>query len=184
MRRLERQAARLLIAVQVVKYSEQCIHELRVDVMARGALIFDSEPQMPVRRSLVSFLSLALITLAVAACGLTDSSIDPDNIEVVLEGASGTQVVVVTSQAFTVGGSDESGVSVQLISADTTQVGLRYDRRVSLAPSYMFYVEALPVDPDAAPASLQMRVLVDGDERYVKSGTVGRDEFAYAYVYR
>ena len=139
---------------------------------------------MSLRRRVAAGLFLVPLVAVASACGLTDSSIDPENIELILEGASGTQVMVVTSQAFTVGGSDESGVSVQLISSDTAQVELSYGRTVSLAPSYMFYVEALPIDPQAPRTAMQMRVLVDGDERYAKSGTIGSDEFAYAYLYR
>jgi hypothetical protein len=61
------------------------------------------------------------------------------------------------------------------------RVGLPHDRSYPLAPRYQFFVKVLPLDGAAGSRDLSMRVLIDGDERYNKSGTLGDDDFEFIY---
>ncbi len=134
-----------------------------------------------------AFRTLLLVCLfSTSACSLTDPTSTPENVELVLSGSSGGQVRLVTSQVFTLGGGGEgdSGTVVELIAADTSIVSSRHQAIFPLAPSYIFYAQTLPLSPDVAPQELQMSVFVDGQTRYSKSGSLGLDDFEYAYVYR
>lgn len=142
------------------------------------------------RRARVSSLRWrGLLTLGLlpifAACGLISTDLDPESVEVRLDGPDGADVLLVTSNSYTFNGAGEDGgVTVDLLSADTSRVTLAHATSVSLAPTYLFYAQVLPVDPEGAPFSLRMEVRIDGSARYDKAGLVGDDTFEYAYAYR
>lgn len=130
-------------------------------------------------------LLLPSIVFALSGCGLVSSDIDPESIEVRLEGPAGAQVRLVTSNSFTFGGGGEDGgAQVELVAADTTLVSLDHALNEALAPTYLYYAELLPNSPGEPLFSVRMQVRIDGDLRYDKSGQIGADEFEYAYVYR
>lgn len=102
----------------------------------------------------------------------------------VVDGSAGDQVRLILSDRFSFSGGDEtSGASVSLLTADTTLVDLPYDRSFPLAPSFQFYAQAAPVDSAAAPIEISLRVLVDGDQRFSKSGALGNSDFEYVYTF-
>lgn len=130
------------------------------------------------------WIALGLVP-AFAACGLVSTEIDPETVELLLDGPAGAEVILVTSNSYTFGGGGEDGgVTVELFSADTTRVTLAHSQTLALAPTYLFYAQAIPVDPDGAPFSLRMEVRIDGSSRYDKAGMLGDDVFEYAYAYR
>ncbi len=119
-----------------------------------------------------------------AACDILSSSINPEEIQVVVEGPAGNQVqLILADRFFFAGGTEETGASVSLITADTTVVELPYDRSFPLAPSFQFYAQTMPVDSAAAPIEISMQILVDGDERFSKSGALGDLDFEYVYSF-
>jgi hypothetical protein len=125
---------------------------------------------------------VAFAALSAGACGILDSDLNPDEVQLVIESPStGDLRLVLSDELLLTGAGEDEGLSVTFLSADTMRVGLPYDRSYPLAPRYQFFVKVLPLDDGAAPRDLSMRVLIDGDERYNKSGTLGDDDFEFIY---
>lgn len=128
--------------------------------------------------------AVAVFSWGASACDILSSDINPEEIQVVMDGASGDRVRLILADRFVFAGGDESsGASVSLLTADTTLVDLPYDRSFPLAPTFRFYAQAVPIDSAAAPIDLSLRILVDGDERFSKSGTLGAADFEYVYTF-
>ncbi len=128
-----------------------------------------------------AFLGVAL--MAAGGCDLlTSTDVNPEEIRVLVESEGSDDVQLVLGDVFFLGGVDEEGgaVTVTLISADTALVSLPYDQSFPLAPSFQFYVLAL-TDSLTTPREIRVRVLVDGDSRYDKTGTLGEEEFEFVY---
>jgi hypothetical protein len=125
---------------------------------------------------------VAFTALAAGACGILDSDLNPDEVQVVIESPSaGDLRLVLSDELLLTGAGEGEGLSVTFLSADTMRVGLPHDRSYPLAPRYQFFVKVLPLDDAAGSRDLSMRVLIDGDERYNKSGTLGDDDFEFIY---
>ena len=110
------------------------------------------------------------------------TDINPERIQVKVESETSADLELVLGDRFFLGGVDEGdgATTVTLISADTTLVSPPYDQSFDLAPSYQFYVLAL-ADSMTAPRQIRIQVLVDGDSRYDKSGTLGEEDFEFVY---
>ena len=121
--------------------------------------------------------------LFASACDLLwDTDVNPEQVRVRVESDTGGDIQLVLGDRFFLGGTDEGdGAStVTLISADTLLVSLPYDESFPLAPTFQFYVQPLP-DTLGAPRNIRVQVLIDGDSRYDKSGTLGVEDFEFVY---
>jgi hypothetical protein len=93
-------------------------------------------------------------------------------------------MVVVLSDDFVVEGVDEdSDLTVVFITSDTVVTGTPFNRTYPLAPRYRFFVKVEPSDSAAPPRPLNMQVLVDGDVRYDKDGSLGEEDFEFLYSF-
>ena len=140
------------------------------------------------RKALPAFVSrrLALtalvmgLPLGVGACNLLESDLNPGEIQVVLESSSGGDMQVVVSSDFVVEGVDENtDLEILFINADTIITGAPFNETYPLEPSFRFFVKVSPTDSTQAPRPLTMTVLVDGNQRYNKTGSLGEEDFEF-----
>lgn len=134
-------------------------------------------------RSFCGATILGFTVISMAGCDLlTNTDVNPEQIRVRVESPGAGDLQLVLGDRFFLGGVDDEGgaVSVTLISADTVLVSPPYDQSFELAPSFQFYVLAL-TDSTTTPQEIRIQVLVDGDSRYDKTGTLGEEDFEFVY---
>jgi hypothetical protein len=152
-------------------------------MMIRPRIGLPGTPAPALRRPIRGLLALGLV-LVLGACNLFESDLNPGEIQVILESSSGGDMVVVLSDDFVVEGVDEdSDLSIIFITSDTVVTGAPFDQTYPLAPRYRFFVRVEPSDSTAPPRPLTMQVLVDGNVRYDKDGSLGEEDFEFLYSF-
>jgi hypothetical protein len=119
------------------------------------------------RRLCRSVVVVTVVSVAITGCGLFTSPND-NIVDVEVDSSDGSQVLVITSQLFTVA-TDQDGVQIfNLHDGDTTWVATPYKDTFTVKPSGSgiggFYIQAAASEnPDA---TVSMRVNVDGKQAY------------------
>lgn len=139
--------------------------------------------RLPGASGALRWLVAAGLVFSAGACDLLESNLNPEEIRVVIESTTSGQLQLILSDDFFFeGGGEDQGVSLSVLTSDTVEVAVPYNQSYPLAPRYRFFVKVL-ADSAAAPRELSMRVLVDGDERYNKTGTLGPEDFEFVYTF-
>lgn len=129
----------------------------------------------------VAFGLLLILALApLTACDLSfiDSE-DPQSVTVEVSGTSESGMVrIVTSTVFRQAEGDEGQPS--LLDADTSVVQMPHQRTHDLGEDARFFVEA--ASPDSTQATLTMRVVIEGEERFDATRTVTTDVLRFSFV--
>jgi len=130
----------------------------------------------------VLLLALACGALPIWGCDILGSG-DPESARVVIDGAAGHTIRLVTTTDFdVVSSSDGEDREVYVLSADTADVASPYDRSFTLGPRTRFYVV---LTSETTPAEIvTVRVFIDGDERYNRSTLFGEEVLEFLYVAR
>lgn len=125
-------------------------------------------------------LALLLGVWTIWGCGLLDKG-PSENARVLIEGAEGHPIQLVTSNDFDVviseGGEDRE---TQLNAADTALVTVPFDMVYSLGPRTRFYVDASSYE--IAPGLVRMRVFIDEDLRYDATTTFDEESLTFTYT--
>jgi hypothetical protein len=125
---------------------------------------------------------LATVSMLGWGCDILDEG-TPENARVILEGGSGEEVEMVTSNDFQIVTSDDGeNREVSFFSADTTFVTPSFNQKYSLGSGVRFYIEVSSDEPLAQPVTL--RVLIDGERRYNAASTLGDQEMEFLYTFR
>jgi hypothetical protein len=144
---------------------------------------FEAFTSLTPRRSAPSVLALGLI-LSLSACNLFESELNPEEVQVILQSSSGGDMTVIVSNDFVVEGVEEdSELNIIFITSDTVTTGVPFNETYPLAPAYRFFVSVEPSDSTAPPRELTMQVLVDGNQRYNKTGSLGEENFEFLYSF-
>ena len=142
-------------------------------------------PSLPVRRGFHALLA-SLVLLGPRGCSFLDGG-NPEQVSVRVGGNSTEPVRLIVSRQFLVGPGDGtgdgSGVFVEFIQADTLMVTPPFDRSYPLAPTYRFFARVLGPE-SGTPTSVQLRVAVDGNERYNQTRTVGEDFLQFLFIFQ
>jgi hypothetical protein len=135
------------------------------------------------KRPARSVVAVGLV-LALGACNLFESELNPREAQVILQSSSGGDMTVIVSNDFVVEGVDEdSDLNIIFITSDTITTGVPFNETYPLAPAFRFFVSVEPSDSTAPPRELTMQVLVDGNERYNKTGSLGEENFEFVYSF-
>lgn len=132
-------------------------------------------------RSLSNVGAILVSLSLLVGCGILDEG-NPEKIRVVMNGADGSSVQLITSDDFTVF-LDEDGEtrSVQINSADTTAVTSPFKRTYPLGSDLRFYLrvesEQLLTEP------LTVRAFIDDEERFTGTSFLGDDFIEFTYTF-
>lgn len=135
-----------------------------------------------VRRLCRSVVAAAVLAGGLAACDLFTSP--PNNtVDLEVDSSDGSQVLVITSQRFTVGVTQDGLQLFNLLESDTTWVTTPYQRTFTVSGSDAgiggFYAQAAASEnPDAV---VSMRVTVDGKEAYNDQKVLTGDGLRFYY---
>ena len=139
-------------------------------------------------RPLLSACGLVLcayvLGLAVSACNFLAEG-DPENANLILRATQpGDQVVLIVSSDFDVDAVAGQGQSnVFLRNADTLLVTPPFEQEFSLGQRLRFFASVSP--PDSTAQVIDLRVLIDGDQRFSRSRIVEQSmpmEFLYLFA--
>lgn len=123
---------------------------------------------------------LALALTALPACDF--SFIDAEDASVAeffIRGTSQSGTVrVITSTTFEAASTDDG--QPYLLEADTAVVEMPFQSSRDISANRRFYVQAS--NPDSSAATLTLRVLIGGDERYNVSRTVTTETLDFRFV--
>lgn len=125
---------------------------------------------------------LLLSLLPLLGCDIFDEG-NPEKVRVVMSGAEGSSVRLITSADFTVL-LDEDGESrsLEINSADTTAVTSPFRRTYPLGSELRFYMKVESEQPLTEP--LTVRAFVDDDERFFRTSLLGDDFIEFTYTFR
>ena len=124
--------------------------------------------------------ALALCALGPIACGGVFLQEDPpERVSVDITSASVDSVMVVTSELFVL--TDQGGE--QLIEADSAVVLLPFQDEEDIRETQRFLIKVMPADPDAAEATVTLRVRVDGDVRFDRESDVVQDPLEFRFLF-
>jgi hypothetical protein len=128
-------------------------------------------PMVTHRSVLSSFAAPVLTVVALLPLGGCDTLTGvnhPDELDLTIESADVSQVVLVTSPYFLLVPDPECPLEcerkVQLVEADTTTVSVPFQRRYAFTSREQYFVETYPLLSETA--TLYMRVAIDGREWY------------------
>lgn len=126
--------------------------------------------------------ALLLPLLYTLGCGILDEG-DPENARVVMEGAQGISVQLVTTNDFVVYLDEQEGSrSVDVLSADTAMVSLPFRKTYSLGQERRFFMRVLSEDP--LPEPMTVKVFIDEDLRFNRTSLLGDDRVEFTYTLR
>jgi hypothetical protein len=120
--------------------------------------------------------------LIFSGCNILNEG-DPQTAHVVIGGADGHPILLVTTTDFDVV-SSEGGEARELyvFSADTTAVASPFERQYSMGTRTRFYLVASSDSISAAPVTV--KVFLDGELRYSRSTHFGADRLEFLFVAR
>lgn len=127
--------------------------------------------------------SLALCgAVTISSCNILSDG-DPQTARVVIEGAEGHPIRLVTTTDFDVI-SSEGGDARELFvfSADTTSVASPFDHQYSMDARTRFYLIVSSDSTSVAPVTV--KVFLDGDLRYTRSTRFEGEELEFLFVAR
>ena len=123
---------------------------------------------------IVGLMLVAVVLMG--GCGILGSDDGPEEVRLLLEGADGEEVLLVTSVNFVAQRDvilDDFGFPLRdttlvlLLTADTTVIRLPFEQRYDIRTPQRFFTRAFRLTaPDAA---LRMQGWVDGDNRFDRS---------------
>ena len=139
--------------------------------------------RFPGRRSGVLHL-IALVTLSsIAACSLgTEESARPDNARVVVTVDSPNPLTLITSTDFFESIDDVSGQIVTHFNrADTVLIDSSFDETFQLGSQSSFVARLIETENTAA--TIEMRVFLDGELEWERTGTMRDATLEYKFVF-
>lgn len=134
-------------------------------------------------RAVPATVFFGLLSMGISGCGIFDEGGTPQSARVILEGVGGQAVELVTSNDYAIVSNDDGETrEIFLYSADTTSVTSDLNQRYSLGPGVRFYVLASSeVD---LPQAVTLKVLIDGEQRFNASSTLGDADLEFVYSFR
>jgi hypothetical protein len=115
-------------------------------------------------------------------CGILDEG-NPEKIRVVMNGADGTSVQLITTNDFLVlRDQDGDTRSVDINSADTTAVTPPFRGTYSLRSEARFYMKVESEQP--LPEPLTVKAFVDDEERFNRTSLLGTEYLEFTYTIR
>lgn len=133
------------------------------------------------RRYLKSGATLFSFLLLVG-CGIFDEG-NPEKIRVVMEGAEGTSVQLITTNDFIVLlEQDGESRSVDINTADTAAVTSPFRRAYRLGSELRFYMKVESEEP--LPEPLTVKAFVDDEERFNRTSLLGGENLEFVYTIR
>ncbi len=135
-------------------------------------------------------IGLMLVPLLVAGCGILGGDGAPEEVRLLLEGAVGEEVLLVTSSNFLAQIDvilDELGFPLRdttlvvLLTADTTVIRLPFEQRYDIRTSQRFFTRAFRLtSPDV---ELRMQGWVDGESRFNRSLSASPNDTLLQFLY-
>jgi len=126
---------------------------------------------------------LALSALGATGCGILDEGGTPEQARVILEGGGGENYQLVISNDFSIVSSDDGETrDIFFYSADTSSVSGSLNQRYPLGSGVRIYVKAYT--EEALAQAVTLRVLIDGEQRYNGTSTLGGDDLEFLYSFR
>jgi hypothetical protein len=133
--------------------------------------------------NLAAVLVLGLSALVATGCGILDEGGTPEQARVILEGGEGQGYQLVVSNDFAIVSSDDGETrDIFFYSADTSSVSGSLNQRYSLGSGVRIYVKAYTEEALGQPVT--MRVLIDGEQRFNGTSTLGGEDLEFLYSFR
>ncbi len=125
---------------------------------------------------------LGLLLLGLWGCGILDEG-KPDNARVIIEGATGEEFNLVTSNDFSVL-VDQNGENrdVVLNASDTVLASTPFNQQYRLGSAQRLYVKVFRETALSEP--INVRILVGGEERFNSSSTLEDLTLEFIYTIR
>ena len=135
-------------------------------------------------------IGLMLAAAMLAGCGLLGGNDGPEEVRLLLEGAAGEEVLLVTSTNFLAQTDvilDDNGfflrdtTLVLLLTADTTLIRLPFDQRYDIRTPQRFFTRAFRLT--SPNVELRMQGWVDGESRFNRSLSAAPTDTLLQFLY-
>jgi hypothetical protein len=120
--------------------------------------------------------SLVVMTVLCASC--LDNPV-PHNARLVIEGDAGKTVRVISSRQFVAQINEQGQTRVVILKSDTTFATLPYDKTYDIVSEQQFFAETSRNETQLQ--TLHMRVFVDANAKFDRSGALIDSPFRFVY---
>lgn len=132
-------------------------------------------------RKATGWAGAAALLMAAAGCALFEDP-GPDTARLRLDGAEGAEVRLIISTRFATGTAvGNRPVPVEVLQAETTRVQLPFEARYDISGPQRFLARVVRLDLEGD--QLVVRGWIDGDERFLRTGTTSPADSVLQFVY-